>query len=116
MVYVATERRVFLFGPQHEKDDGCNWCLIFGQSTDGLKLIQEHPLQAMSSRTLLMRILDLDEERGLLMAQPIDHEDSRRDEWFLIDLNTGGCKNLGRFSSRDFGFVLKAEPFGNSVS
>jgi hypothetical protein len=74
----STEKRVFLFGPQHEKDDGCNWCL--------------------------------------LVAQRIDHEDSRRDEWFLIDLNTGGCKNLGRFSSCDFGFVLKAEPFGNSVS
>jgi hypothetical protein len=57
----STEKRVFLFGPQHEKDDGCNWCLIFDQSTDGLKLIQEHPLPAMSSRTLLMRILDLDE-------------------------------------------------------
>jgi hypothetical protein len=112
----STEKRVFLFGVEHEKDDGCNWCLIFDQSTDGLKLAEEHPLPGMSSRTLLMRILDLDEERELLVEQAMDHEDSRRDEWFLIDLKTGSCKNLGRFLSRDFGFFLKVEPFGNCVS
>lgn len=92
------------------------WCLVFDQSADGLKLVQEHPLPGMSSRTLFMRILDMDEERELLVAQPLDHDDNRWNEWFLIDLKVDGCQNLGRFLSRDYGFFLKAEPFGNSVS
>ncbi len=110
----STEKRVFLFGAQHANDDGCNWCLTFDQAADGLSRSGEFPLPAMSSRTLFMRILDLDEERGLLVAQPIDHEDNRRNEWFLIDLKDGACKNLGRFSGRDFGFFLKAQPFAQS--
>ncbi|MBZ5724228.1 MAG: hypothetical protein LAP87_04460 [Acidobacteriia bacterium] len=83
-------------------------CLIFQVHPEKLELVKEvaFPVRGSSEYGGLVRVVDLDERRGLAVVQLLEHFDNRLNECYLVYLNTGDSKSIGRLAG-DFGFFLK---------
>jgi hypothetical protein len=82
-------------------------CLIFQILPERLELKKEivFPVTGSSAYLGLVRVVDMDETRSLAVIQPLEHSDNRSNECYLLDLNTGNCRSIGRMAG-DFGFFL----------
>jgi hypothetical protein len=81
--------------------------LIFHVHPEKLELVKDvaFPVRGSSEYGGLVRVVDLDERRGLAIVQPLEHFDNRLNECYLVNLNTGDSKSIGRLGG-DFGFFL----------
>lgn len=94
----SSEDRVYVVGA------GTEWstrCLIYKILPDTLPLVKDvvFPMRG------LVGVVDLDEKRGLAVIMPLEHSANRSNECYLLDLNTGDCRSIGRLAG-DFGFFL----------
>ena len=100
----SSEDRVFVVGAGSQSDTRC---LIYQTLPDTLALVKDFvfPVEGSSGYGFMVRVVDLDEKRSLAVIQPLEHFDNRSNECYLLDLNTGDCRSIGRLAG-DFGFFL----------
>ena len=109
----SSEDKVFVVGAT---DAGSNErCLVFQVQPEKLELLREvvFPMRGSSEYGGLVRVLDLDEARGLAVVQPLEHSDNRSNDCFVVDLNTGDSRRIGSLGG-DFGFFLNADVLSQS--
>ncbi len=102
----SSEDTVFVVGGTDTQSN--ERCLIFQVHPEKLELVREvsFPVKGSSEYGGLVRVVDLDERRGLAVVQPLEHFGNRLNEWYLVNLNTGDSKSIGRLAG-DFGFFLE---------
>jgi len=102
----SSEDKVFVVGGTDTQSN--ERCIIFQVHPDKLDLVKEVPFRVRGSSEYggLVRVVDLDERRGLAVVQPLEQFDNRLNECYLVDLNTGESKSIGRITG-DFGFFLE---------
>jgi hypothetical protein len=103
----SSDDRVFVVGAGTVGDTVSERCLIFRVLPERLELKKEvvFPVTGSSEYLGLVRVVDMDEKRSLAIIQPLAHSDNRSNECYLLDLNTGTCRSIGRMAG-DFGFFL----------
>ncbi len=103
----SSNDRVFVVGSGTVGDTVSERCLIFQILPERLELKKEivFPVTGSSAYLGLVRVVDMDETRSLAVIQPLEHSDNRSNECYLLDLNTGNCRSIGRMAG-DFGFFL----------
>jgi len=108
----SSEDRVFVVGATDTSNERC---LVFRVEPEKLELLREivFPVRGSSEYGGLVRVLDLDEMRGLAVVQPLEHFDNRSNECYVVDLNTGDCRRIGALGG-DFGFFLNADVLSQS--
>ena len=101
----SSEDKVFVVGADTQSNERC---LIFQIHPDKLELVKEVALPVRGSPEYggLVRVVDLDERRALAVVQPLKQFDNRMNECYLINLNTGDSRSIGRLAG-DFGFFLE---------
>jgi hypothetical protein len=109
----SSEDRVYLIGGTDIYSN--ERCLIYQVRPQGLELIKDvaFPMRGSSEFGGIVSVVDLDEQRGLAVVQPLEHEDNRSNECYLVNLDTGDCASIGRMPG-DFGFFLDADVLSES--
>jgi hypothetical protein len=102
----SSEDKLFVVGGTDSQS--AERCLIFQVHSEKLELVKDvaFPVRGGTEYGGLVRVLDLDEGRGLAVVQPLENFDNRLNECYLVNLNTGDSKNIGRLAG-DFGFFLE---------
>ncbi len=102
----SSEDTVFVVGGTDTQSN--ERCLIFQVHPEKLELVREvsFPVKGSSEYGGLVRVVDLDERRGLAVVQPLEHFGNRLNECYLVNLKTGDSKSIGRLAG-DFGFFLE---------
>jgi len=110
----SSEDRVYVIGGTDIYSN--ERCLIYQVRSQGLELIKDVAFPRGSSEYGgIVGVVDLDEKRGLAVVQPLEYEDNRSNECYLVNLDTGHCAKIGRLAG-DFGFFLDADALSESQS